>query len=326
MEAALDLGPYAVPHDSAPAPLVFPKASVRVPSPVAQGVSGGPSLTSSPVQTIELSQLWHELASGRRQIADCAASDGHYFLLLTRALKPVGVRRGIRTRNFRVLNQVLLNPSRKQLVVELGLSSSSIAALSRQCLNSIGLSCTPCTAPPLLIMAAAAACAANAGTAAATCERWILAPHFELVRAPRPELRFASEFSRAEFEVAQRLLEGNSYAEIAHSRKTSERTIANQVASVFRRLGVSGRPELAQRLLLDSVPWSTRSAECPGLSKVCAAPGHSGNSRVSVRIGGAGGAELDTTPVLGLEGEVDGAAEPTLRGGFAGGTPLAAAR
>jgi DNA-binding CsgD family transcriptional regulator len=318
MEAALNLRPYAVPLDSTVTPLVFPKASVPLPAPAEQSVGVGASLTSSPVQTIELCQLWHELASGRRQIADCAASDSHYFLLLTRALKRVGARRGIRTRNFHVLNRVLLNPSRKQVSVELGLSTSSIAALSKQSLSSIGLSCTPCTAPPLLIMAAAAACAgANSGPGA-TAERWILAPHYELVRAPRPELRFASELSRAELEVAQRLLEGKSYAEIARSRKTAARTIANQVASVFRRMSVSGRAELGHRLLLDSGP-ADPSAERPGLSKASASAGaHSGNSRVSVRIGGGLGAPAE----LVLGGEVGGEADTTLRGGFAAGTLL----
>jgi len=180
-------------------------------------------------------------------------------------VKPGGARRGIRTRNFRILNQILLTPSRKQLAIELGLSASTLAALSKQCLNSLGLSCTPCTAPPLLIMAAGAACAQAAGatgTPSATAERWALAPHFELIRAARPELKFAAALSRAEFDVAQRLLEGNSYAAIALSRQTSARTIANQVAAVFHRLGVSGRPELAQRLLLDPAPL-LRASELP---------------------------------------------------------------
>jgi len=266
MEAALDLGPYVAPFDSTAGALGFPKASVSQLAPPDQRALDRLWATSSPpVQTIDLAQCWHDLASGRRQVADSAFSDDHYFLLLTRAVKPVGARRGIRARNFRVLNQVLLTPSRKQLAVELGLSTSSIAALSRQCLNSIGLSCTPCSAPPLLIMAAGAACAQAAPATSATSatgERWTLAPHFELIRAARPELKFASALSRAEFDVAQRLLEGSSYETIALCRKTSARTVANQVAAVFHRLRVSGRPELAQRLLLGSAQ-SDRISEWP---------------------------------------------------------------
>jgi DNA-binding CsgD family transcriptional regulator len=256
MEAAPDLSSYVEPLDSAAGCLGFPKTSVRNPAPPDHQAFLRLWATSTPVQTIELAQCWDELASGRRQVTDSGFSDGHYFLLLTRTVKPRGARRGIRTRNFRVLNRMLLTPSRKQLAVELGLSTSSIAALSRQCLDALGLSCTPCTAPPLLIMAAGAAYAQASGKTGVAAERWILAPHSELIRAPRPELEFAAEFSRAQFDVTQRLLEGNSYAQIARSRRTSERTIANQVASILERAGVSSRNELAQRLLLDSAPLS----------------------------------------------------------------------
>ncbi|HYQ44751.1 MAG TPA: LuxR C-terminal-related transcriptional regulator [Polyangiaceae bacterium] len=207
---------------------------------------------STPVQPIELSECWQQLAAGRRQIADSAASDDHYLLLLTRAVKPGRARRGIRARNFRVLSRVLLTPSRSQLSLEIGLSTSSIAALSKQCLELIGLSCSPGTAPPLLIMAAAAANEHTSVAARVTGERWVLSPQFELIRTPRPELKFASAFSRAQFDVAQRLLEGNSYAQIARHRQTSVRTIANQVASIFDRVGVSSRSELVRRLLVDS--------------------------------------------------------------------------
>jgi len=254
MTAALNLSPYVDPFASTAGPLGFPRACARHLAPPEQWALGQAWGTSPPVETIDLAQCWQELASGRRQIADSASSDDHYFLLLTRAVKPSRVRRGIRTRNFRVLNQVLLTPSRKQLALELALSASSIATLSKHCLESMGLSCTPCSAPPLLIIAAGAAAQANDAPrrTSITAERWLLAPHFELIRAVRPELKFAAAFSRAEFAVAQRLLDGRSYAEIALARQTSARTIANQVASVFQRVGVSSRNELAQRLLLDS--------------------------------------------------------------------------
>ena len=253
MAAALNLSPYVDPLAPAASPMGFPQASARHLPPPEQWALGKAWVTSPAVETIDLAQCWHELASGRRQIADSASSNDHYFLLLTRAVKPSRVRRGIRTRNFGVLNRVLLTPSRKQLALELGLSASSIATLSKQCLESIGLSCTPCTAPPLLIIAAGAGAQATDAPShpGVTAERWLLAPHFELIRAPRPELKYASAFSRAEFDVAQRLLDGCSYADIALSRQTSARTIANQVASVLQRVGVSGRNELAQRLLLD---------------------------------------------------------------------------
>jgi DNA-binding CsgD family transcriptional regulator len=50
--------------------------------------------------------------------------------------------------------------------------------------------------------------------------------------------------SPAESEVAAHLLKGRTNAQIAKIRGASERTVANQVANVFRKLGVSSRLEL----------------------------------------------------------------------------------
>lgn len=52
----------------------------------------------------------------------------------------------------------------------------------------------------------------------------------------------------AEREVALGLLRGRSNAEIARARGTSSRTVAKQVASLFRRLGVGSRAELVSHL------------------------------------------------------------------------------
>jgi len=54
--------------------------------------------------------------------------------------------------------------------------------------------------------------------------------------------------SPAERDVALGVLCGRSNAEIARARGTSPRTIAKQVASLFRRLGVGSRAELVGRL------------------------------------------------------------------------------
>lgn len=53
--------------------------------------------------------------------------------------------------------------------------------------------------------------------------------------------------TRAEQEILRSLLDGMTRASIARARATSERTVANQIASVFRKLGVHSRSELAAR-------------------------------------------------------------------------------
>lgn len=53
--------------------------------------------------------------------------------------------------------------------------------------------------------------------------------------------------STAEREVAHLAIRGLSNAEIAQMRGTRVRTVANQMASIFDRLGVVSRAELAAR-------------------------------------------------------------------------------
>lgn len=52
----------------------------------------------------------------------------------------------------------------------------------------------------------------------------------------------------AEEEVLVLLLAGRDNASISAERGTSPRTTANQVASIFRKLGVASRAELAARI------------------------------------------------------------------------------
>jgi DNA-binding CsgD family transcriptional regulator len=54
----------------------------------------------------------------------------------------------------------------------------------------------------------------------------------------------AINLSSAESDVARHILAGRSNSEIAALRRCSARTVANQVASLFRKLGVRSRLEL----------------------------------------------------------------------------------
>jgi DNA-binding CsgD family transcriptional regulator len=64
---------------------------------------------------------------------------------------------------------------------------------------------------------------------------------------PRSVAGIAS-LSRAEREVAVLVLEGLTNLEIARRRGTSARTVANQIASIYDKLGVSSRIELVAAL------------------------------------------------------------------------------
>ncbi|HEX3596425.1 MAG TPA: helix-turn-helix transcriptional regulator [Polyangiaceae bacterium] len=85
----------------------------------------------------------------------------------------------------------------------------------------------------------------------------------------------------AERDVALLVVDGLTNAEIGIQRHTSPRTVANQVAAVFRKLGVHGRLELIRRLALGSSgatshpsvgPAPTTPSETRALADVAALP------------------------------------------------------
>jgi DNA-binding CsgD family transcriptional regulator len=70
---------------------------------------------------------------------------------------------------------------------------------------------------------------------------------FAILSFPSPPLAIDMLLTPAERAVLCSLLEGKSNRAIARERSTSVRTIANQVASIYRKAGVSSRCELAAR-------------------------------------------------------------------------------
>jgi DNA-binding CsgD family transcriptional regulator len=60
-----------------------------------------------------------------------------------------------------------------------------------------------------------------------------------------PSVPLSAELSPAERAVVELLLSGASYQRIADVRRRSVRTVAKQIASAFKKLGVSSRAELA---------------------------------------------------------------------------------
>ncbi|MBK8996867.1 MAG: helix-turn-helix transcriptional regulator [Myxococcales bacterium] len=65
---------------------------------------------------------------------------------------------------------------------------------------------------------------------------------------PTDQLRIPESLSPAERDVTLALVHGATNAEIAERRGVAVRTVANQVASIFKKLGVSSRTELAAKL------------------------------------------------------------------------------
>jgi DNA-binding NarL/FixJ family response regulator len=132
------------------------------------------------------------------------------------AFAPSETREPFRQRESELLSRLRRGDSIKRIAIELGRAPSSISNAVR-------------------------ALAAKRGARS----------RVELVRslvggAP-VDAPWQARLTPAERAVATLLLEGASNAEIAHKRNTSVRTVANQVAAIFRKAQVGSRVELAAR-------------------------------------------------------------------------------
>jgi len=210
----------------------------------------GPGLTGlSSAQPMEeaasLSALWTELVSGLCKIEHTEFTQQTCTVVVTRGHRLSGGE-GTRlsSRDTEILERALLEGVRKSVAVDFGLCPSSIAEILRRCFVFMGLSCWPSRIPLLLVMAAHAKYAPDAERGA----KLLVAQNQQFLRqtisVARPDNELSECLSPAEYAVTRLLIEGKSYQEMAKLRRTSKRTVANQLASAFHRLGISGRAEL----------------------------------------------------------------------------------
>lgn len=80
------------------------------------------------------------------------------------------------------------------------------------------------------------------GLEVATLE-WYGEPRI-VISFPLPKPRWPRGLTRAERAVAALLIDGLTNGQIASRRGTSERTVVNQVAAIYKKAGVASRAEL----------------------------------------------------------------------------------
>lgn len=78
---------------------------------------------------------------------------------------------------------------------------------------------------------------------------WVGDTELVVVSVPKPDPANLEILTAAEAEVATLALQGLSNFGIAMERGTSERTVANQLASIYAKLRVNSRAELLAALV-----------------------------------------------------------------------------
>lgn len=197
--------------------------------------------------TPTFSSVWPELVSGRVQVKSCGATQACHFLQLAPQFSHPGPNE-LPARQVRILERVLLGERPKVVAIEEGCSQSTVACAVGECLRAMGIRTTGSRVPALLVLALHAV-RGKAPYSGVQVDRVPGdGPDLEL-RSDRLELPLSDGLTASELAVVGLVVEGYSHAEIAARRRTSVRTVANQIASVYKKLKVSGRIELLCHLI-----------------------------------------------------------------------------
>jgi DNA-binding NarL/FixJ family response regulator len=211
---------------------------------IAQQVEAGKS------SEIPLALVWCELVDGTSTVVESFFGPARCYVLLADNERPSHKLSG---RRLEILERVLSGQCQKSVAIELGLSAATIAVAARQTLALMGVAATTSRAHPFLMLAAKSAREGDLSRVASHSIVDGSGTKLRCLSIPRPERHLHGQLPSAEFAVMCYLVEGHSHREIAKLRHTSVRTIANQLASIFRRQGVSGRSELIHALFASSL-------------------------------------------------------------------------
>jgi len=191
--------------------------------------------------------IWRELLNGQARIVDQFFCRERAFLVFLHQEGPQpspSMRR-----NLTLLSRVLGGTDQKVVALDEGLAVSTVTSALRRGIQFVGLDCRPSRVPFLLVMLARAARQSLAIAQGRAVSLVFEGNSYYVLSAPVPDWGFPGVLSPAVRAVVRLRVEGRSHAEIAQRRHTSRRTVANQLAAAFQRLGVSGRSDLMSLLV-----------------------------------------------------------------------------
>jgi DNA-binding NarL/FixJ family response regulator len=242
------------------------------------------ALDAVSIHKVALAGIWRGLLQGELRVVDSFFTRDRCGIVTARNVEAPGLP--LSSRRAAVLESLLCGVGQKCIAIELQLAASTVAVAAKAAFEQLGGYGRPSRAHPVLMLAATASRLPDVRVTAS--ETLLLSETSErrVVGMRRPELSLVGTLPRAELEVITQLVEGRCHEQIAEARGTSTRTTANQIATIFRRLGVSGRGELMQRLFLLSGALSSRGAADGTLpaSPSASAAGRAASRQSGVRL------------------------------------------
>jgi DNA-binding CsgD family transcriptional regulator len=182
--------------------------------------------------------LWEALVAGRWSLVDHFEGDGRRFLVAHRNEPGRGDPRGLSPREREVAEHLGRGYAAKEIAYGLGLAVSTVANALGRARAKLGLRS----------LAEVAALFAPDGLCARFAEYELAGEPVAVASSALIDPARVAALTDAEREVALLLLQGATNREIGIRRGRAERTVANQVQSLYRKLGVRSRAELAARV------------------------------------------------------------------------------
>lgn len=189
---------------------------------------------------LDLAIVWERLTKGELRITrDASTAERHY--LIFRVVAPHEAR----PIDASWLESLLLGEASKVTALDENVSLSTVSFRLGNCLAQMGLPRRSSRVPLLLVVLARA-------KSRGSSPRSVVAfrvDHQVVLSMERPDACLSLVLSPAEAAVARLFVEGETHAGIALRRGVSQRTVANQLASAFRKIGVHCRLEFIAWML-----------------------------------------------------------------------------
>lgn len=200
-------------------------------------------LLLAPSSATPADALWTAICAGTLRFTELRCEARETRVTLQRRSRAAAS--GLTQRRQRILELVLCGTSECAVSIDLQLAASTVSQELKHALMTLGLDSRLSALPlPVAQLYHASASHRSLQTLA---EPGLETTGSVVVVLPRPERQLGC-LAPAELRVCEMMLDGQTYAQIAARRGRSTRTIANQLASVFLKLRVSGRLELLSLL------------------------------------------------------------------------------
>lgn len=205
--------------------------------------------TSAPPTLLPLSRVWAALRSGAALVTGIEQTADRLYITLERKRPRAATSRIVR-RRLDVLERLLLGDSGKVVAYDLDVSISTIATDRIMACRALGLDGQTSRKLMFLVMAVHA----SFGFIDPRAQIHETTPHQITLSIERPDRQIAPRVTTTEYEVLIDIVEGFTHSEIARRRGKSIRTVANQMASIFHKLRVSGKGSLLAQVARESRP------------------------------------------------------------------------